>query len=141
MIEKAATELGIAARFTATLFAHHLKYIQGQYPAQPDFSYDKVFNLLKFLTEQKLDVLLAKRILPHLYQHPNMDFESLLVTVNFKAVPEAEILAKVPFLVKKFMDTRKKDDPQAGRRWIMGNLNRIATGNIPMAVLCKAINL
>lgn len=141
MIEKAVTELGIPARFTATLFAHHLKHIQGQYPAQPAFSYAKVFDLLKYLSERKLDVLLAKRILPHLYQHPNMDFESLLVTVNFKAVPEAEILAKVPFLVKKFIETRRKDDMEAGRRWIMGNLNRIATGNIPMATLNQAINL
>jgi glutamyl-tRNA(Gln) amidotransferase subunit E len=139
VIERGFDELNIPHRFTATLFAHTLKHLEGQYPIPQDFSYDLVFGMLQFLRNRKLDLALAKRMLPHLYQHPKMDFESILVTVNFRQVPAEEILAKVPFLVKKFRETRISDDDKAGIRWIMGNLSRLAAGNVSLSELCKTI--
>jgi glutamyl-tRNA(Gln) amidotransferase subunit E len=141
LIEQGLQELNIPAKFTATLFAHTLKHYEGQYEMPLDFSYQKVLDLLRFLVERKLDLALAKRMLVHLYQHPKMDFDSILVTVNFKKVPAEEIIAKVPFLVKKYQDTRVSKDNAAGIRWIMGNLNRIATGNIPLSSLQQQITL
>lgn len=141
LIEQGLQELNIPAKFTATLFAHTLKHYEGQYEMPLDFSYQKVLDLLRFLVERKLDLALAKRMLVHLYQHPKMDFDSILVTVNFKKVPAEEIIAKVPFLVKKYQDTRVSKDNAAGIRWIMGNLNRIATGNIPLSALQQQITL
>jgi glutamyl-tRNA(Gln) amidotransferase subunit E len=140
-IEQGFTELNIPPRFTSTLFAHTLKHLEGQYAMPHDFSYDLVYGMLKFLQSRKLDLALAKRMLPHLYQHPKMDFESILVTVNFRQVPAEEILAKVPFLVKKFRETRISADNKAGIRWIMGNLSRLAAGNVSLAELSKTISL
>ena len=141
LIEKAHDELHVQPRFTATLLAHTLKYIQGQYPSLPDFTFDKVFDLLQFITSRKLDLAIAKSMLIHLYQHPKMDFESILVTVNFKEVPVEEILAKIPYLVKKYKDIRTSHDDKAGHRWVMGNLQRLATGNISLEQLSKQIKL
>ena len=139
LIEKAQVELKAPARFTAVLLAHTLKHIQGQYPALADFTYEKVFDLLKYLVERHLDLAISKRMLYHLYQHPKMDFDSILVTLDFKEIPREEILGKIPFLVRKYRDIRTSPDDSAGLRWIMGNLSRMATGNISLAELSRNI--
>ncbi|MEI7664109.1 MAG: Glu-tRNA(Gln) amidotransferase GatDE subunit E, partial [Bacteroidota bacterium] len=140
LLEKALVELNVPARFTSGLLAHTVKHLQGQYPALPDFSYDKIYDLLKFLADRKIDLAIAKRMLFHLYQHPKMDFDSILITLNFKEVSKEEILAKVPFLVKKYQDIRTSRDDSAGLRWVMGNLSKLATGNISLRDLSKGIN-
>jgi len=139
LIERIRSELQIPARFTATLLAHTLKHLEGQYPLMPGFSSEKVFDLLKFLKDSNLDLSLARRMLVHLYQHPKMDFESILVTLSFKRVPAEEIVAKVPYLVRKYREIRTSPDDMAGSRWIMGNLSKLATGNIPMRELCETV--
>ncbi|MEI7896345.1 MAG: Glu-tRNA(Gln) amidotransferase subunit GatE [bacterium] len=141
LLEKAQAELNIPARFTAGLLAHTLKHLQGQYPLLPDFSEEKVYELLKFLTHRKIDLGIAKRMLFHLYQHPKMDFESILVTVNFKEVSREDILAKVPFLIRKYSDIRTSKDDSAGRNWVMGNLSKLATGNMSLKELSNHITL
>jgi glutamyl-tRNA(Gln) amidotransferase subunit E len=139
-MEKAQIDLNVPARFTSGLLAHTLKHLQGQYPSLPDFSYEKVFELLKFLVERNMDLAIAKRMLFHLYQHPKMDFESILITLNFKHVQHDEILSKVPFLVKKYNEIRTSKDDAAGQRWVMGNLSKLATGNISLSKLSHLIN-
>ena len=141
LLEKVQNELNVPARFTSGLLAHTLKHLQGQYPSLPDFSYDQVFELLKFLVDRRIDIAIAKGMLFHLYQHPKMDFDSILITLNFKGVPKEEILAKVPFLVKKYREIRTSKDDAAGLRWVMGNLNKLATGNFSLSELSKRVDL
>ncbi|MDP1622328.1 MAG: Glu-tRNA(Gln) amidotransferase subunit GatE [Bacteroidales bacterium] len=138
-LEKAEVELNVPARFTSGLLAHTLKNLQGQSPMLPDFSYDKVYDLLKFLIESKLDLSIAKRMLFQLYRHPKLDFESILTIINFNEAKEEDILAKVPFLVKKYKEIRISKDDSAGVRWVMGNLSKLATGNISLNTLSKQI--
>ncbi|MCK9422986.1 MAG: Glu-tRNA(Gln) amidotransferase subunit GatE [Bacteroidales bacterium] len=139
ILERAQTELHIPARFTASLLAHSLKHIQGHYPALPEFSYEKVYDLLKYLVDRNLDLAIAKKILFHLYQHPKMDFDSVLITLNFREVTEAEILSKIPFLVKKYKEIRTSKKDAAGHRWIMGNLRKLTTGNMSLKELSEKI--
>jgi glutamyl-tRNA(Gln) amidotransferase subunit E len=141
LIEKAQVELNVPARFTSGLLAHSLKHLQGQYPSLPDFSNEKVFDLLKFLVDRKIDLAIAKRLLFHLYQHPKMDFESILITLDFREVSREDILGKVPFLVKKYRDIRTSKDDAAGKRWIMGNLHKLAIGNISLRELSAEIHM
>jgi glutamyl-tRNA(Gln) amidotransferase subunit E len=139
LIEQIQEELKIPARFTSVLLAHSLKHIQGKYPLLPDFSFRKIYELLAFLVTRKLDIAISKRMLLHLYQHPKMDYESILVTLGFREISQQEILAKVPFLIRKYQQTRTSADDSAGVRWVMGNLNTMALGNIPLADLSKKI--
>lgn len=141
LIEQAQDKLKIPARFTAVLLAHTLKNIQGKYPALPEFSYRKVYELLEFISKRKLDTAIAKRMLLQLYQHPKMDFESILVTIGYKEIPEKEILLKLPFLIKKYQQTRTSSDNSAGIRWVMGNLSTLALGNVSLGELSKQIKL
>lgn len=121
------------------LLGHTLKNIQGHYPPLPDFSVDQVFDLLKFLKEKNLDLAISKRMLSHLYEHPKLDFESILITIGFKEIPENEIKGKVPFLVNKFKETRISKDDDAGKRWVMGNLYKLALGNISLRELAGEV--
>lgn len=139
LLEQAQSELGIAPRFTATLLAHTLKHIQGQYAALPDFSYGKVMEMLRYLKEKQMDPGIAKKMLLQIYQHPKMDFDSVLTTLNFKYMSKPEILGKIPYLVKKYQEIRTSGEETAGLRWIMGNLNKVATGNISLKELSHQI--
>lgn len=141
MMEKVQVELGVPARYTSSLLAHTLKHIQGKYPALPEFTYEKVFELLKYLVDRKMDLAIAKRMLLHLYQHPKMDFDSILITLNFKQVTREDIFTKVPYLIKKYKEIRTSPDDAAGLRWVMGNLNKLATGNISLRELSKGIKI
>ena len=140
LIEKIKNKLEIPPRFSALLFAHTLKHIQGQYQPLPDFSFEKVFELLNFLQSKKIDLAIAKKMLLHIYQHPKMDFESILITIGFKEVPKEDIITKIPFLVNKFKQTRISLHDEAGVRWVMGSLNKVALGNASLPELCKLIN-
>lgn len=141
LLEKVQTGLKISPRYTSTLLGHTLKHIQGHYPMLPDFSFDQVFEMLKFLSERGLDLALSKRILVHLYQHPKMDFDSILISINFKEVSKDEVIGKLPFLVKKYKEIRTSGDDSAGKRWIMGNLYNLALGNISLKELYDNITL
>jgi len=141
LIEKAEKELNIPPKLTSTVLGHTLRHIQGQYPLLADFTFEKVFNMLKFLAERELDLALSKRILVHLYQHPKMDFESILISLNFKEVTKEEILGKLPFLVKKYGEIRTSHDDSAGKRWIMGHLHNLAIGNISLRELSDRITI
>ena len=80
-------------------------------------------------------------MLLHQYQHPKMDFDSILVTLNFKELSKKELLEKIPFLVKKYKEIRTSRDETAGVRWVMGNLSRMAMGNISLRELReRAVN-
>ncbi len=139
LIERIQNELKVPARFTAGLLAHSLKHIQGQYPELPDFTYEKVYDLLNYLTGRKMDLGIARKMLLHQYQHPKMDFDSILVTLNFRELSQEEILGKIPFLVKKYQEIRTSPDDTAGVRWVMGNLSRLALGNISLSDLNSQI--
>lgn len=139
LIERIHNELGVPARFAAGLLAQTLRNLQGRFSIQPGFTPDRLYDLLRFLRDQNIDFGIARKMLFHLYQHPRMDFESILTTLNFKKVGEEELLAKVPFLVKKYREIRTSGEEAAGMRWIMGNLSKLALGNISLTKLSRAI--
>lgn len=140
LLEKVETALAISPRFTAVLLGHTLKHIQGQFPVFDGFTYSQVFDLLKHLKERGLKKSIARKMLPVLYQHPKMDFDSILTTLNFKEVKEDEIYGKIPFLVKKYRQIRTSPDNAAGTRWIMGNLSKLALGNVCLGELSRKVS-
>lgn len=139
LLEKIIDGLGIDSKFAGTLLGHTLKHIEGQFSPLRHFSYEKVFELLKFIKEKKFDFALAKIMLSKIYKHPKMDFESVLTTLKFKEVSEDEILGKVPYLIKIADQSGIYTDKGARIRWIMGQLHKTALGNISMNRLEKFV--
>ncbi len=139
LIEKIRDELGIPARFTATLLAHKLNHIQRQLGPVPGFTGEKVYELLAFLKSEKLDPDIAKKMLWIVYQHPERDFESILKEVNFKVASRKEILTTIPPLVKQYQETKTSNNDGAGANWIMGELWRSALGYISLRELSREV--
>jgi glutamyl-tRNA(Gln) amidotransferase subunit E len=139
MIERIVKDLGYDPKFVGTFFGHTLKFVKGHYVPASKFSYENIYNLFKFVKEEKLDPRILKQMLPVVYEHPQMDFESVLVSINFKRIDKKEIISLVPFLKDKFKAIRIRKEPEVEVDWIMGELRKRATGNISLMELSKEI--
>lgn len=135
MLEKVIDDIGIDPGFTGTLFGHDLKHIEGQNSASPEFYYERVYKLLKFLKEKCINTELAKSMLPLIYQHPRIDFDSVLSAIGYKKIPEKEILSKVSSIQREAVKLGITQAKGAQERWIMGQLRAVALGNISMETL------
>ena len=139
MIERIIKNLKYDPKFTGTFFGHILKFVEGHYEPASKFSYERIYEMFKFVKEQNLDIQILKQMLPVIYEHPQMDFESVLVSINFKRIAKQEIISDVPFLKDKFKKVRRKKEPEFEAKWIMGELRKIAVGNICMKELFENI--
>lgn len=139
LIERIVNELGYKPAFTGTLFGHKLKFVEGQSRSTVDFNYRIVHAMLKFIKDNKLSPEIAWLMLPLVYEHPKMDFESVLTSIKFKKVTKDELLGKLTFLKNKFADIRYSDNPVNEKNWIMGQLRRSAIGNIELTELASSL--
>ncbi len=139
LIEKIYQDLQVEARFTGTFLGHHLRHIEGHMKENPHFNYERIYDLFKFLKEQGLDLRLARKMLPEVYSHPGMDFESVLTILKFKKNTHEELIAKIDFLSKKFDEIALQNTPQNKIHWIMGRLHHISLGNISLTELYKIV--
>jgi glutamyl-tRNA(Gln) amidotransferase subunit E len=134
-------EMGISGRFAGTFLGHSLKNIEGKNPKHKDFSFGKIVDIFKFLLKEKLEIALAKPILQVVYQHPNMDFNSVLTIINFKRRNKEELMAPIDYLIEKFKDIKvsKNNTDRTTLQWVMGQMHKQALGNINLNALRKAI--
>jgi glutamyl-tRNA(Gln) amidotransferase subunit E len=135
IIEKIVEQCSYEPKFVGTLFGHALRSLEGRFEPTPGFSYNRVYGLLKFIKEKGLQPELAKKMVPELYKHPHMDFESVLITVGYEPVSRAQLLEYVPALTEKFRMINRSKDPHAHISWVMGNLRNRALGNVPLREL------
>jgi glutamyl-tRNA(Gln) amidotransferase subunit E len=135
LIETIVAESQHPPRFVATLFAHSLKHLEGNKKAPPDFTYEKVRELFRFTRQRNLGNEILKKMLPIVYQHPNMDLDSVLITVDFREQSAEEILEFLPILRRKFSDIRLDNNHEAEIRWIMGQMRKRAVGNVSLREL------
>lgn len=139
LIERIHSELQIDPAFIGKFFGHAVKWTEGQFKPSAEFDYKIIYALLRFLKSKNLDLGIARRMLPILYQYPKMEFESILTTINFKPVSKDQILAKIPFLRKKFAEIQLSKGSHCENQWIMGQLRKQAEGNISLKELKKAL--
>jgi glutamyl-tRNA(Gln) amidotransferase subunit E len=135
VIEKIVDVFGEEARFVATVLGHDLRSLEGRLQPSSRFGYNKVYGLFKFVHQRKLEREIVRAMLPALYLHPNMEFESVLTVIGYQKRTRGEILELLPPLRKKFDEIGKSSDPEARLRWVMGNLRKAALGNIPLREL------
>ncbi len=130
LVEKIVTDFEQDPIFVASVLGHALKHIEGTVPNEDGFTYNHIYDLFKFGKERKLYDEILKVMVPVLYKHPHMDFESILTTIEFRPYSMDQLLGHVPLLKRKFAEIRTSPDPEAETRWIMGSLRRRAIGNV-----------
>lgn len=138
-IEK-ISQLGYNPKFISTFFAHTVKNIEGKYQKHPDFEYSKIYGMFKFLTNKNIEQNFAKAMLPIIYQHPNMEFNSVLTSLKFKKRTKEELLAPIDFLIEKFSEIKTSKSEDVLPHWIMGQIHKQALGNISLSELKKEID-
>ena len=134
-IERINKDLKIDPKYVATTFAHTLKHIEGQLIPDVPFPYSKIYDMFKFILEKKLSFDIVKSILPIIYLYSQMDFESVLNSLEFEKYKKETILKNVSSLQTMFPKINNSKNPLAPEKWIMGNLRPIALGNIPLREL------
>ena len=140
LIETITAECKQTPRFVATMFGHGLKNLEGKKKAQPDFNFEKIHQLLLFVEKRNLGNEILKKMLPVTYSHPNMDFDSVLTTVDFREQKIEEILEFLPALRRKYLEIRKREGHEAKIRWVMGQMRKRAVGNVSLRELHERVS-
>ena len=134
LIEKINTELGISQKFSAIFFGHKMKFIENNFKTSDEFSYDNIFDLFKFIKEKNLDFAIAEKMLTEFYQHSDLDFDAVLMNIQFKPLAKKVIVENIPALKTQFKEIKiSKKDIDAN--WIMGQVSKLAIGNMSLSEL------
>jgi len=139
ILGKLIKSLGLEPKFAATTFGHLLKHIQGQYEPATPFLYEQMIDIFQFIKDNGLEQEIIKKMLPVIYQNPQMDFNSVLNSIEFKRLSESQILQYIHELADVFTKIRTSKDPAAQAHWIMGNLRSLALGNLPLNQLKQKV--
>jgi len=139
LLERIAADFAVEPKFAATLLAHRLKHWQGQIQPSSPFEFERVYEMFTFVQQQNLDKEILLEMLPKVYQHPNLDLESVLIGIGFARHNHDDIFAFIPLLREKFALINTSKDPGAGLRWMMRDLRKMALGNMPLSELAEAI--
>jgi glutamyl-tRNA(Gln) amidotransferase subunit E len=139
LIERIANDFNQPPRFTGTLIGHHLKYLEGRITPSSSFDYDRIYRLFDFIIRKKLKRGILKEMLPVVYQYPNMDFDSILTTIEYRPLSREEILEHIPVLKEKFKEISKSDRQSAMVLWVMGQLRPLALGNMDLKELREQV--
>jgi glutamyl-tRNA(Gln) amidotransferase subunit E len=95
--------------------------------------------MLKFIRDKGLTPEIAWLMLPHVYEHPKLDFESVLTSIKFKKVAKEQLFNSVPFLKSKFAEIQHSDKEGNEKDWIMGQLRKMAIGNVSLNELAASL--
>jgi len=136
---KELKSMGYNPVFAGTLLGHRLKWVEGHYQRGKDFHYGIIKAMLRFIKNQNLDKAIAQKMLPVVYQHPQMEFEGVLTSIGYQNLAKEEILSRIPYLHRSFLKTAKNNTAKNEARWIAGQLRQASTGNIPLKELCREV--
>lgn len=139
LLERIIADFDASPCFIATLLAHRLKNIQGKITPTAPFHYERIYRLVKFIRENDLQWEILYDMMPLVYEQPNMDFESILISIDYSNKSKESILEMLPILRAKFKQINTSDDPHAGERWMMKELRKMAVGNMPLAELARNV--
>lgn len=135
IIEELVNVYAVDSKFAGTFIGHTLKFVEGHYKRSPYFDYHKIIELFAFIKQNQIDIALSKYMLPVIYQHPKMDFDSVLATLKFKKTKAEDIYTNIPYMIEKFKQIQKSRKSGVEVKWIMGGLRKMALGNINLTGL------
>ncbi|MEZ5148473.1 MAG: hypothetical protein R2759_15740 [Bacteroidales bacterium] len=140
LIHRLIEDLDMDPVFAGTFIGHTFKFIEGHYNRAAEFDTKMISGMFKYLKEKGIGFEIGKYMLPEVFEHPKMDFDSVLESLPFKKIAEADILSMIPFLKNKFAETAINHTPENEKNWIMGELRKKAVGNIALNKLAASFN-
>lgn len=139
LIERISTNFSFGPKFIGTFLGHTFRNIEGKKKPHKNFSYEKIYGLFGFIYRKKLLPSIARVMIPVIYDNPDMEFGSVLISIDYKKHSLNELLAPIDFLLGKFRQIRYSENKKAASDWIMGQLHRQALGNVELSHLKELI--
>ncbi len=141
LIRNIHEKLAYSPKMVGNFLGFRFKFIEGHFKRSDNFKYKLIFSLFKFLFENDLEVGLAEEMLKLLYEHPKLQFDSVLTTIKFKRVSKDKILEQAQFLIQKFKQIGRNPNMENTQNWVMGQLRKLARGNMALSELKQELNL
>lgn len=140
VLDEIVSTLKFKPVFSSVIIGQLFKSLEGRITPPSPFPIARLVDLFRFVKEKELNPEILKDMLPVAYTSPNMDFNSVLTTINFKYMAEKDILAHLPDLKTKYREIRTSPDPGAESRWVMGHLRPLALGNMDLKILREKVD-
>ena len=134
LINRISEEYAINHSKIALLYAHYIKNLIGKYNL--GFDFEIVYDLCNFIKVREIEFDLIYEMIEVLFKNPNMVFESILSVLDFEKYDQNEIFNQVQILSEMYDSLpRISISINAKRKWIMGELYKMAVGNISLSKL------
>ena len=135
LIERICDDHEYNQKFIGSFLGHTFKSIEGRNERHKNFSYEKIYELFRYIKEKQLEPGIAKYMMAVIYEFPDMQFSSVLTSIHYKKRTLKEITEPVTFLFQKFHENTSKPAPGDEINWIMGQLHYQARGNVELSSL------
>jgi len=139
LMEKIIEKLKVSSKWLGSLFGHTLKHIEGQYYLPTSFDYSLIFDMIEHLQNREIYLNILPDVITILYQHPQMEFDSVFKLIDYNKMTEEAILANIPSLHKMYMEIGISKSVANEHNWIMGQLRALALGNMPLNELSSYV--
>ena len=139
LIEKIISGSEFPTSFVGTVMGQKLKHIVGKFGVSSGYDNERIYYMFTFVEQKRFKKEIIRDMLPVVYQHSELDFDSVLSEIKFKKNSIKEILSHIAPLKKKFREIRKSTGKNVENRWIMGELKNLALGNIDLQELDAAV--
>lgn len=139
IIERISKDTKTEPKLISTLLAHKLKHLQGTIIPDTPFSFERLYELFIFISTNNIKHELIFEMLPIIYKHPSIDFQSVLEMMKFKRTASENIYSLIPELREKFKELNNSKKQNAEFKWLMKELRKTAVGNISLSELADAI--
>lgn len=139
LIETIIQEQEISPKWLCTFFGHTLKHIEGQYHPSTSFDYSLVLDLIYYLRKSCIHLDILPDAATTLYQHPQMEFDSIIKLIEYSHKNKKEIISNIPSLHRMFTEIGISKNTESEHNWIMGQLRPLACGNMPLNELSKIV--
>jgi len=139
LIEQIHDEFGFDPRSVGIFLGHTFKNIEGKMNSHKNFSYKKIYGMFKYIHNNKLEPAIANKMIPVIYEHPDMIFSSVLTSINYKQRSVDEVTAPIEILNAKFREIKYSRRNDVAINWLMGQVRMQALGNVPLKELRNEI--
>lgn len=139
LIEKICDDYGYSHKFIGSFLGHTFKNIEGKNERHKNFVYEKIYELFRYIKEKELEPGIARYMVPVIYEFPDMQFSSVLTSIQFRPRSLSEIMTPVELLIEKYQENTPEPHDADAINWLMGQVYRQAIGNIALSKLHKEI--
>lgn len=139
LIERTGDELGFDHREVGILIGHRFRSLEGRGRVAEGFSYERLYDLFKFISRKKLLPPVARLMLPEVVATTQPDFEKILAATGCKPESMDQIKARVKELDRKFAEICYDGKSATPIDWIMGKVHMKAIGTLRLADVRKEI--